>query len=273
MRSPGGLHRRGRVWAVAASRRAYRVLMRAYPSDIRERYGEEMVGCFSDACRDAVRNSGPRGLAAVWLRTLPELLYTALKERSTTLDGNVYRSVGGVALATAFILLLPLLAMQITDEVVWGLFDFAFAGALIFGTGLTYVLAARKRGNIAYRFAVGVALAAAFILVWMNVAVGIIGSEDDLANSMYVGVLAVGVIGALFARFRPHGMARALFATALAQALVAGIALSFGFGSPWSPPVEILALNGVFVGLFVGSALLFRHAAREQIPMGAGPEG
>jgi hypothetical protein len=145
--------------------------------------------------------------------------------------------------------------------------------ALIFGTGLTYVLVARKAGNIAYRFAVGVALAASLLLVWINLAVGIIGTEDDLANSMYVGVLAVGIIGASIGRFRPPGMARALFATALAQALVAVIALIFGLGSPWSGPGEILALNGLFVALFVGSALLFRYAAREQPPAGAGSEG
>jgi hypothetical protein len=186
---------------------------------------------------------------------------------------SAYRFAVGVALAAAFILLLPLLAMQITDEVVWDLADFAVAGALLVGTGLMYGLAARKAGNIAYRAGVGVALAAAFILVWMNLAVGVIGTEDDLANLMYVGVLTVGIIGAIIARFRPHEMARALFATAFAQALVAVIALIFGLGSPWSGPGEILALNGFFVALFLGSALLFRHAAREQTPAGAGPEG
>ncbi|MDQ3645772.1 MAG: hypothetical protein M3345_02410, partial [Actinomycetota bacterium] len=146
-------------------------------------------------------------------------------------------------------------------------------GALIFGTGLTYVLVARKAGNIAYRAAVGVALAAAFILVWLSPGVGIIGADGDPANLMYFGVLAVGIIGAVVSRFRPHGMARALFATSLAQASVAAIALILGLGLPWSPPVELLALNGFFVALFVGSALLFRYAARESAPAGAGPEG
>jgi hypothetical protein len=44
----------------------------------------------------------------------------------------------------------------------------------------------------------------------------------------------------------------------------------FGWGSLWSGPVEILALNGFFVALFIGSALLFRYAGREQTPPGAG---
>ena len=218
------------------------------------------------------------GLAVLWAHTLPELFYTALKERSTMLDRNAYRSVVGVALATALILLVPLLAMPFTDEVVWTLFDFAFAGALIFGTGLTYQLVARKGGNIAYRFAVGVALAAAFILVWATGAVGIIGSEDNPANLLYGGVLAVGIAGAIIARLQPPGMARVLFTMALAQALVPFIALII-----WKPQVTsveaflgilgVLALNGFFVALFVGSALLFRYAGREQTPAGVGPEG
>ncbi len=130
-----------------------------------------------------------------------------------------------------------------------------------------------KDYKMAYRSAVGVALAAALILVWLSLGVGIIGADGDPANLMYFGVLAVGIIGALIARFQPRGMTRALFATALAQALVAVIVLIFGLGLPWSPPVEILGLNGFFVSLFVGSALLFRYAAREQTPAGAGPEG
>lgn len=115
--------------------------------------------------------------------------------------------------------------------------------------------------STAYRSAIGVAIAAAFILAWLSLGVGIIGRDGDPANLMYFGVLAVGIIGALIARFRPRGMARALFATALAQALVTVIALIAGLGLPWSGPAEILGLNGFFIALFVGSAWLFRRAA------------
>ena len=136
-----------------------------------------------------------------------------------------------------------------------------------------YELAARKGGNIAYRVAVGVALAAAFILLWLMGAVGIIGVEGDPADRMYFGVLAVGIIGAIIARFQPHGMARALLATALAQALVAVIALIAGkHQAPVSSVFEILGLNGFFVALFIGSAWLFRHAARKQPPADARPQ-
>jgi hypothetical protein len=120
-----------------------------------------------------------------------------------------------------------------------------------------------KMHNTTYRFAVGIALAAAFILAWMSLGVGIIGRDGDPANLMYFGVLAIGIIGALIARFRPRGMARALFATALAQTSVAVIALIARLGYPWSGPLELSLLNGVFVALFVGSAWLFRRAAHE----------
>jgi hypothetical protein len=123
----------------------------------------------------------------------------------------------------------------------------------------------RQRVNrTAYRSAVGVAVAAACMLVWLSLGVGIIGADGDPANVMYFGVLAVGIIGGSVARLQPRGMARALFAMALAQALVAAIALIAGLGLPWSPPAEILALNGFFVALFVGSACLFRRAARDE---------
>ena len=165
--------------------------------------------------------------------------------------------------AAALLLLLPLVAMQFTEEVVWDVADFAVAGALLVGTGVTLELTARKTGNRAYRAAVGVALAAAFILVWVNRAVGIIGNESNDANLMYDGVLAVGVIGALIARFQPNGMARALFATTIAQALVPVIALIAGMVPADESTYKIVGLNGFFVALWLTSTWLFRKAARE----------
>lgn len=85
------------------------------------------------------------------------------------------RNIVRVVLVAACVLLIPLLAMQVADEVVWDLADFAVAGALLLGTGFSYELAASKMGNATQRAAVGIALAAALILVWMELAVGLIG--------------------------------------------------------------------------------------------------
>jgi peptidoglycan/LPS O-acetylase OafA/YrhL len=86
------------------------------------------------------------------------------------------KNVIRIALVTAFILLIPLVVMQFSDEVAWNLTDFATIGVLLFGTGLLYELAARKTRNIKYRAAIGIALAAAFILIWLELAVGIFGT-------------------------------------------------------------------------------------------------
>ena len=174
----------------------------------------------------------------------------------------------------AVILLLPLIAMQFTDEVVWDETDFIDFGAMLAVACGAFELAARMTGNILYRAAVGVAVAAAFILVWINLAVGIIGSEDNPANLMYGGVLAVAIIGAVIGRFQPVGMARALAATALAQASVGVIALTAGFGSTApSFPDAIVFLTGFFAALWLISAWLFRKAAREQTSASATPAG
>ena len=164
--------------------------------------------------------------------------------------------------AAVLILALPLVAMQFTDEVNWDAADFAFAAVLIAGIGIAFELAARRSGSTVYRVAVAVALGAAFLLIWINAAVGIIGAEDNPANLMFGGVLAVGLVGALIVRFRPDGLVHALLATALAQIIVGVIALIYGLGLPHSQPAEILGLSGLFAGLWLMSARLFRKAAR-----------
>lgn len=115
-----------------------------------------------------------------------------------------------------------------------------------------------------YRFAVGTALAGAVLLVWVIGAVGLIGVEGDPFDRIYGGVLAVGAIGAMIARLRPRGMARAMLLTAFAQVLVVVIALIVGKQhAAVSSVVEIVGSNGLFVVLWLGSAWLFRSAARE----------
>ena len=80
---------------------------------------------------------------------------------------------------------------------------------------------------------------------------------------MYFGVLAIGFVGAFIARLRPQGMERTLYATALAQVVVAAIALFAGLGSTaptW--PRDVLLLTAFFTALWLLSAWLFRNAAR-----------
>jgi len=159
----------------------------------------------------------------------------------------------GILLAVVCLVLVPLVAMQFSDHVVWERGDFIVAFVLLAGTGLVFEFAASRVRDSAYQTAVGIALGAALLLVWVNLAVGMIGNENNPANMMYLGVLAVGFLGAVIARFRPRGMAHALFATAVAQALVGMIAL---VGRMGGAPV----LDAVFIAAWTGSAMLFRRA-------------
>ena len=159
----------------------------------------------------------------------------------------------------ALLWLLPLAAMQVTSEVNWTASDFVFAAVLLGGVGLALELAVRHTRSRSYRAAVGLLLAATFLLVWINAAVGIIGAPDNPLNLLYGGVLATAFVGAIGARFRARGMARAMVATATAQALVGIGAVIAGADEPPGPLGEIV-LNGLFVVLFASSAWLFRRA-------------
>jgi hypothetical protein len=153
--------------------------------------------------------------------------------------------------------------MQFTDEVKWDLSDFALLAVMLAAAGGTLELAVRTTGNPAYRAGALVAIAAAFMLIWVNLAVGIIGSEDNPVNLMYGGVLTIALIGALVARFQPLGLARAMAATAVAQVGIGAAALAAGWGSAApSFPEAILFLTGFFAALWLLSARFFRRAAR-----------
>jgi hypothetical protein len=176
-------------------------------------------------------------------------------------DGPHGRPWRIAAWATAALLLLvPLVAMQFTDDVNWTVADFVFAAVLLFGTLGIYELAVRKTGSTAYRAGVGLALVAGFLLVWTNGAVGITDSAAD--GLFFLLVPAVAIVGALVVRFRPRGMALVMFTTALSVALIAVIALIAGVVPAFNSAFEVLGIAAFFVVLFVGSALLFRDAAR-----------
>lgn len=158
--------------------------------------------------------------------------------------------------------LLPLVAMQFSDEVNWDIADFAVFGVMLVGAGIAHELTLRKPGNSPYRIAVGIALVAAFLLSWLSLGVGIVGRDADPANLMYFAVIAVGVISSIVARLKAQGMVYAMYATAITQVVVAAIAMIAGLGSALSNAWTFLALNGIFLGLFIVSARLFKTSTK-----------
>ena len=86
------------------------------------------------------------------------------------------KDIASVFVVTAAILMIPLIAMQFSDEWDWNLFDFIIMGTLLVSTGMLIVLASRKIKNINYRLAVIFALIAAFLITWAELAVGVFGT-------------------------------------------------------------------------------------------------
>jgi hypothetical protein len=125
-----------------------------------------------------------RGLAAdaAWrerhakARAHPSTLEEAMKTNKA-----LHRSAVRVALGVALVLSLPLVAMLITDDVVWSLADFVVAGVLLATIGVALELAVRKAGN----------LAAALGIAAVGVAAAIFGEADDAPGLVLLGILLV----------------------------------------------------------------------------------
>jgi hypothetical protein len=171
------------------------------------------------------------------------------------------KNIVALAITTGILLLVPFVAMQFTDEVSWTASDFVIAAVILFGTGVAFLALKGRSRSIYYRLAAGLAVIASFLLLWSNLAVGFIGSGPNPANLMYGGMLAIGIFGSIWARFRPAGMAHTMFALAMAQVLVPLIALSLSDISV--SPEEgraVAGITGIFVVLWIGAGLLFRRA-------------
>ena len=75
--------------------------------------------------------------------------------------------------AVAFLLLIPPVAMQFTDEVSWSVFDFLVAAIILLSAGFTFDLILRKVKSTPRRVAFTIALLVVLLLVWAELAVGI----------------------------------------------------------------------------------------------------
>ncbi|MES2859345.1 MAG: hypothetical protein V4704_09230 [Pseudomonadota bacterium] len=165
----------------------------------------------------------------------------------------------------ACLLLLPALAMQVFPDsgVNWTAADFVALGILLAVACGVYELGAWLSGNLAYRAAFGLATLAGLLTIWVNLAVGMLGSEDGSFNLVFVGVLLIAAAGALWAGFKPGGMARAMLAAATAQLLAVAVGLWMGHFES-----RELTFTAMFALPWLASATLFRHAARDQLDHG-----
>ena len=77
-----------------------------------------------------------------------------------------------IALGTGLILLIPLIALQFTNEVSWEIGDFIVMGFLLLSTATMFVLVSRRAPR-RRRVVIGFIFAAVFVYIWAELAVGI----------------------------------------------------------------------------------------------------
>ncbi|HCR70168.1 MAG TPA: hypothetical protein DIW23_01890 [Anaerolineae bacterium] len=251
------------------SERIYGFLINFYPERYRVEFAEEMKFVFSELLQDAYAEQGDKGIINLWFWTMIDTVKSLVVQHIENQKGNKFMNkyndflmsnkifLWG-AIGTVLLLMIPFVGMLVSDSFQWGVFDFVFMGGLIFGAGAVFVFVARQMNNIFYRLAVGIAGVAGFLLVWINAAVGIIG-DDEPANMMYLGVLAIAFLGAIVARFKAAGMYRAMLATTTAHTIVAVIAFIF-YPNAMPGQFGILAINAFFILAWLSSGLLFRNA-------------
>ena len=158
--------------------------------------------------------------------------------------------------AAAALLALPAIAMRFSGEVAWSPGDFLFAAVLLIALGLGIEIAMRLRTGIAGRAGMIVTSIAAFLTVWANGAVGIIGNEGEPVNQGFYALVLAALLAGAAARFRPRVMQWVCGLVAAGQLLLGFTALALmpGHGVEWG----VLAF---FTALWGGAALMFRKAA------------
>ncbi|HEX5257405.1 MAG TPA: hypothetical protein VFW35_01345 [Sphingomicrobium sp.] len=168
-----------------------------------------------------------------------------------------------VGWGTAVLLLgAPFMAMQLHAEGVdWSAGDFIFAGSIFALVGGLLELAVWKIRNGWCRAAVALALLANLLVVWVNLAVGIVGSEHNPANQLFFLALLIGIGGACVGRFRAAGMAKAMLAAGISLLIAFVIASLGGTDELYVHHTVELVGTSIFAALFFTSAWLFRRGA------------
>lgn len=169
----------------------------------------------------------------------------------------LWRIIGwGSAVA---LLITPLIAMQFTHEVQWDETDFLVA-AIIFATvGGLVELTVRLTANWLSRLGTFFAILAGFMVIWSNLAVGMIGNEDNPVNLWFGVVLLIAVLGACISRLHRAILPTAMLAAGVAQAaigLFAGI-----LGSDFRGGVFTIILS---VSWLISSALFATSRGRRK---------
>ncbi|WP_375290716.1 hypothetical protein [Qipengyuania sp.] len=159
--------------------------------------------------------------------------------------------------AAAALLLIPAVAMRYTREVNWTASDFVFGGVLLAALVAGFEVAMCVGRNAPHRLGIAIAALTGFLTVWINGAVGILGSEDEATNLAFIALVCGAVIAGFVTWFRARPMVWVMAALSVSQ-FVVGIAAALwtmpGHQVEWGVLAFFAVLWGGAAACFSGSA-------------------
>jgi hypothetical protein len=130
----------------------------------------------------------------------------------------------------------------------WTASDFIIMGLLLGSVGLGIEFLVRQSGSLFVRLGAIVAVLTGFLTIWVNLAVGMIGSEDNPYNLLFLGLLALVLIGGIWVRLDPRGKRDLDHAAGQGALALGGLSVD----------QRGAIFSGVFLLFWLFSAALFR---------------
>lgn len=247
---------------LSAYRRLYAALLALYPAPYRARFGEGMMQTFHDVCRDRVRVGEP--ILPFALGLFAETFVGIIKERISFFS-FLFMSKGILRplIATLIILLIPLVGTFTVEGWNWDAFDFVIAGIVLFTVFFMIEFLARKMRDIPSRIAAGITVIMTLLIVWVNLAVGIIGDGNN-TSACYMLVVPVGFLGLAVSRLKPKGLSVTAFCMAAIMLLVPTVAWLTGNQDLEQDPnvLKVFVLSAGFAFWYAVAGALFLSTAR-----------
>lgn len=134
----------------------------------------------------------------------------------------------------------------------WTASDFIIMGLLLGSVGLGIEYLVRRSGNAFVRLGALMAVLTAFLTIWVNLAVGMIG-DDNAYNLLFGGVVLFALGSMLWARLEPRR-------TALLMLVTAGLQGASGLGG-YSQDPRGAVLSAGFAIFWLLAGALFRAGA------------
>ncbi|HYD35175.1 MAG TPA: hypothetical protein VD999_03865 [Vitreimonas sp.] len=159
---------------IQKSEQTYAFLLKLYPRSFRQEYEQEMMFVFCESLKDSYQQRREQGVINLWARTSVDILKSLVIQHIQSKKGNPVmknQSLMRVALGTAALLMIPLLGQW-----PWTVSDFVIMGVLLSATGLMLEFVSSKVKNTNQRIAIALAIVFVFLLIWVELAVGLFGS-------------------------------------------------------------------------------------------------